>query len=150
MLEEQLQLYFLEHNSTIGTNRLGYKNLDEFMIGIRLSQNFNYRKVQESYFYKVLNPQNQNKLMRKLIKHTKQMFFFFFENPECEFKVPHNLVIKILGNLKCQIYQVEQHILEPSNTVDHIYFIRYGAVRVYDQYQNYVLEYGENCIFGIS
>jgi hypothetical protein len=39
--------------------------------------------------------------MKKLIKLTKKMFFYFFENPDCEFKVPNKLVIKILGNLKC-------------------------------------------------
>jgi hypothetical protein len=28
MIEQQLQLFFLEHNSQIGTKTLGYKNLD--------------------------------------------------------------------------------------------------------------------------
>jgi len=32
MIEQQLQLYFLAHNSTIWTKRLCYKNLEEFMV----------------------------------------------------------------------------------------------------------------------
>ena len=137
---EQLESYFLFHNQMKGPKMLLVKDMEEWKKVVDMSFQFNYKAIQNSYFYKELYPSLQVNLMDHLIKRETRHFPLFFQHQRRDGTHSQSLTPKMVSDLmslvECEILPAGRMIMSPQVEFKQLYLIRKGSIKMFDNNYN--------------